>query len=729
MTDATHIHGRPRTFGPYEIIVSGPNNEPIAVSAATASVGAALIRTNEGFAFAPSGSSGSGVPATSVGAGTVNDTEFGFLDGVTSPIQTQLDGKAATVHTHAGTDITSGTINVARLPTAIPATSIGGGTVDNTEFAFLNGVTSSIQTQLDGKAATSHSHAGTDISSGTIDIARLPTAIPATSIGGGIVNDTEFAFLDGVTSAIQTQLDSKAATAHTHAGIDITSGTINVARLPSAIPAINIGGGAVDDTEFAFLNGVTSAIQTQLNSKAAASHTHAATDIGAGTVDNTEFGHLNGVTSAIQTQLDGKAATSHTHAGTDITSGTINVGRLPTGIPATSIGGGTVDNTEFSFVNGVTSAIQTQLDGKAATSHSHDGTDITSGTINVGRLPTGIPATSIGGGAVDNTEFAFLNGVTSAIQTQLDGKAATSHTHAATDIGAGTVDNTEFGHLNGVTSAIQTQLNSKAASSHTHAATDIGAGTVDNTEFGHLNGVTSAIQTQLDGKAATSHTHAGTDITSGTINVARLPTAIPATSIGGGAVDNTEFAFLDGVTSAIQTQIDGKSSTSHTHTLDNLSDVNTSGVADGNVLSFNSGSSTWVPTAPSGGGSVFGTAFETAASSGATTNSTTTFNTKVSLTTSSGNEAGTYMLMWTAYFGRDNSDQEVMARFVVDGSTVLEYSVKPLEERPDHGDMFTGFVVQSLTAGSHTLSITFATSVASTTARISNAVIAAYRVS
>lgn len=80
--------------------------------------------------------------------------------------------------------------------------------------------------------------------------------------------------------------------------------------------------------------------------------------------------------------------------------------------------------------------------------------------------------------------------------------ANSTHTHAATDIGAGTVDNTEFGYLNGVTSAIQTQLDGKAASSHTHTATAIGAGTVDDTEFGYLNGVTSSIQTQIDGKQA-----------------------------------------------------------------------------------------------------------------------------------------------------------------------------------------------------------------------------------
>jgi hypothetical protein len=39
----------------------------------------------------------------------------------------------------------------------------------------------------------------------------LPTGIPATDIAAGSVNDTEFGYLDGVTSAIQGQIDSKQA--------------------------------------------------------------------------------------------------------------------------------------------------------------------------------------------------------------------------------------------------------------------------------------------------------------------------------------------------------------------------------------------------------------------------------------------------------------------------------------------------------------------------------------
>lgn len=50
---------------------------------------------------------------------------------------------------------------------------------------------------------------------------------------------------------------------------------------------------------------------------------------------------------------------------------------------------------------------------------------ITVGLVDLSTDVTGqLDATDIGGGAVDNTEFSYLNGVTSAIQTQLDGKQA-----------------------------------------------------------------------------------------------------------------------------------------------------------------------------------------------------------------------------------------------------------------------------------------------------------------
>ena len=79
------------------------------------------------------------------------------------------------------------------------------------------------------------------------------------------------------------------------------------------------------------------------------------------------------------------------------------------------------------------------------------------------------------------TELNYVDGVTSAIQTQLDAKQAV----------VSGVSSTEIGYLDGVTSAIQTQIDGKQA---------LVSG-VSSAEIGYLDGVTSAIQTQIDTKA------------------------------------------------------------------------------------------------------------------------------------------------------------------------------------------------------------------------------------
>lgn len=62
------------------------------------------------------------------------------------------------------------------------------------------------------------------------------------------------------------QLLSLKDAANGYAGLDASS-LLNVSQIPTAIPAINIADGTVDNTEFQFLNGVTSSIQTQLGTK------------------------------------------------------------------------------------------------------------------------------------------------------------------------------------------------------------------------------------------------------------------------------------------------------------------------------------------------------------------------------------------------------------------------------------------------------------------------------
>ena len=77
-----------------------------------------------------------------------------------------------------------------------------------------------------------------------------------------------------------------------------------------------------------------------------------------------------------------------------------------------------------------------------------------------------------------------------------------------------TVSATELGYLDGVTSAVQTQIDGKQAAN----------ANVSTTELGYLDGVTSAIQTQLDGKVPATIVDAKGDIIAATAadTVARL---------------------------------------------------------------------------------------------------------------------------------------------------------------------------------------------------------------
>lgn len=110
----------------------------------------------------------------------------------------------------------SGTVAGSQLASGIEALKIGSGSVSNTEFGYLDGVTAGIQQQLDGKAASSHTHSGSEITSGTISEARIDAAL---------TRDSELA----------AGLAAKADGVHVHSGEDVTSGIIAEARIASEI--------------------------------------------------------------------------------------------------------------------------------------------------------------------------------------------------------------------------------------------------------------------------------------------------------------------------------------------------------------------------------------------------------------------------------------------------------------------------------------------------------------
>jgi len=208
----------------------------------------------------------------------------------------------------------------------------------------------------------------------------------------------------------------------------------------------------------------------------------------------------------------------------------------------------TATATELNVLDGITSS--------TAELNILDGVTATAAQINVlASLTSSATELNILDGAVLSTaELNYVDGVTSAIQTQLDAKQAI----------VTNVSDTEIGYLDGVTSAIQTQLNGKQAT----------VANVSDVEIGYLDGVTSSIQTQMDAKAPlASPTFTGTvTLPSGTVTSTMIldgtianadinaAAAIDWTKLAiSSTVSSTEIGYVDGVTSAIQTQLDAKS--------------------------------------------------------------------------------------------------------------------------------------------------------------------------
>ena len=212
-----------------------------------------------------------------------------------------------------------------------------------------------LQTALDGKANTSHTHAASDVTSGTFDIARIPTGTTSTTVSLGNHNHT----LDSLSNVTITSNSSGeilkwsgtawinntlaeagiAAASHNHSAANITSGTLAVARGGTGIASYGTGNYIRASAATTLQQRTPAEVLSDIGA-AAASHTHAISDV-----------------TNLQTTLDGKASTSHTHAAGDVTSGTFDIARIPTGTTSSTVSLGNHNHTLDSLSNVTISSI------------------------------------------------------------------------------------------------------------------------------------------------------------------------------------------------------------------------------------------------------------------------------------------------------------------------------------------------------------------------------------
>jgi hypothetical protein len=166
------------------------------------------------------------------------------------------------------------------------------------------------------------------------------------------------------------------------------------------------------------------------------------------------------------------------------------------------------------------------------------------GTIQYNHTFTGFnnSSTSVN---VSVPEFESLDGVTSSIQDQLDGKESNSSTGIdVTRLADGTVDNTTFQFVNSLSSNCQTQLNNKESNSSAGInATRLADGTVNNTKFQFINSLSSNCQAQLNGRATLN----GSNTFTGSLNTFNNVSINTSLEIEGSAIDfNASLELFSG---------------------------------------------------------------------------------------------------------------------------------------------------------------------------------------
>jgi hypothetical protein len=316
-------------------------NGDLVVNGTTTTVSTANFTTEDAMIYLGEGNSANSVDlgfissfnnGTYQHSGLVRDASDGIwklFSGVTTEPTTTVD---FTTHT-------KDTLQVGPLL----ATSATIGNVNNVEIQYLDGVTSAIQTQLNNKAPLeSPTFTGT-VSGITKAMVNLANVDDTADLDKPISDDTQTALDEKAPLASPTFTGTVVLPANTVTETMLASNSVATAKITDgAVTSSKIEDQAVTSSKIA--NGTI--VNADINSSAAI-----------------EQSKILGLSASFALKAD---LESPTFTGTVV---------LPVG---TSVGN--VDSTELQYLNGVTSAIQSQINAKASSSdlstHASDTTSV-----------------------------------------------------------------------------------------------------------------------------------------------------------------------------------------------------------------------------------------------------------------------------------------------------------------------------------------------------------------
>ena len=340
------------------------------------------------------------------------------------------------------------------------------------------------------------------------------------------VSDAEIGYLNGVTSSIQTQLDAKSTDLSNH-----SSDTTNIH-------------GIADTSLLATTANVATAKQEAIDAAAVASENYTdgaigsltKSSVGLANVDNTADADKP-VSTAAQTALDAKLS---------LAGGTMTGALTLSGAPTSDLQAATKI-----YVDNIAAGINFHAAAHAATT-ANLAADYNNGTNGIGATLT----------STTNGTWTTLDGHTSftqydriLVKNQADAKQ--NGIYILSDLGSGSSkwiltrssdsDNNPSGEMkNGDFTFVQNgTVNASVGFINNSTANPIVIGT-DNITYTEFNAAKTIV--------------AGNGLVEATPGVLSIDTSITQARVSG--VSDTEIGYLDGVTSAIQTQLDSKLATS-----------------------------------------------------------------------------------------------------------------------------------------------------------------------
>lgn len=523
---------------------------------------------------------------SAVGLGNVNNTADADKP-ISTATQTALNGKAASTHSHAATDITQ---------------TASYRFVTDTEKATWNGKQAALgytaENTANKNAANGYAGLGSD---GKLNSSLLPAiAITDTFVcnsqeemlalaaqRGDVCARSDISLtyiLSGDSPSVLSNWQQILAPTGTTGLVQSVNGMVGVVVVEKG----HVGLGNVDNTSDAN-KPISSATQTALNGKAASTHGHAAADISQSAtlrfVSDTEKATWNGKQDALSGDVSGHHHTTDrdraNHTGTQAASTISDFAATVRGVALTGLS--LLTNAAITAADTVLTALgklQKQITDHAAASNPHGITKTTVGLGSVDNTADSAKnvlsatkfttARNINGVSFNGTEDITISdgtkepALTAGTSTQYYRGDKTWQTLNKTAVGLGSVDNTADSaknvlsatkfttarKINGVdfdgsldiTIADNTKQPTIATGTtsqyyrgdktwQTLNKTAVGLGSVDNTADS-AKPVSTAMQTALNGKAASSHTHAPTDLSS-PVTVAKGGTGLSAMGTAG----------------------------------------------------------------------------------------------------------------------------------------------------------------------------------------------------